>query len=343
MFLAYGAVAYLSAILVFKLTSLLLGALAYWLQGYVNSPEQLLLARFGSGLASGAFAVGFAVASDISSRDNRAQVMGVVSAGLSAGIIFGPAIGGFVGGMVAEESAFAVVCHASAALNLLAAACTLLLLPETRRPRAPAAPAASRAARRALLANPLFCLPVIIGFAAMASVAMMEGTFVVSAERALGLAPLQIGLIFTLMGCCSVVVQATLAGRLARLLGEYRMLLCAMGVQAAGLLFLGLSGDLLSAVIGTVTLSVGYALLNPAVSTLASFAADEDTQGVAQGVVQGSSALGRVLGPAAAGPIYDGFGPTAPFLTGGLQLLVVIALASLWRPGANAEEARAAG
>ena len=67
-------------------------------------------------------------------------------------------------------------------------------------------------------------------------------------RRTAGLTPLQIGLVFTLMGSCSVLVQATLAGRVARLLGEYRMLLCAMVVQASGLLCLGVSTDLAGAI-----------------------------------------------------------------------------------------------
>lgn len=318
------------------ITSLLIGCLTYWVHGYVTTPEWLITARFCSGLASGSFAVGFAVASDISSRENRARIMGIVGAGFSAGIIFGPAIGGFVGGLVPEERAFATVCHASAMMNLLAAACCAWLLPETGTIRRSGSTETDPQARRALLRNPAFVVPVLIGLAAMGSVAMMEGTFVIYAERILNLPALEIGMMFALMGTCSVLVQATAAGPLARRLGEYRMLLLAMGIQASGLLCMGIIGTLPAAVVGTVAIAAGYAVLNPAVSTLASFAASDDTQGMAQGVVQGASAFGRVLGPASAGPIYDSFGPTAPFLTGGVQLLVVIALASLWRPEAQA-------
>lgn len=326
------------------LTSLLLGSVAYWVHGYVASPGMLIAARFGSGLASGGFAVAFAVASDISGRDNRARVMGIVGAGFSAGIIFGPAIGGLVGGLVPEARAFATVCHASALLSLLAAVCTAFLLPETRAHGSADAPRTSvPGASRALLSRSVFLVPVLIGFAAMASVAMMEGTFVVYADRVLGLPPLQIGLIFTVMGTCSVLVQATLAGPLARALGEYRMLMLAMAVQACGLLVLGNVSAIPLVVVGVVGISVGYALITPAVSALASFAADDRSQGAAQGIVQGAAALGRVVGPASAGPIYDAFGPTAPFLTGGAQLLLIILLAALWQPRMRRQSAAAPG
>ena len=317
------------------LVSLLLGSLAYWVNSLVNTPDMLIATRFASGLASGGFAVAFAVAADISNRENRARVMGIVGAGFSAGIILGPALGGLFGTMAGDGSAFATVCRLSAFMNLLAAAATLLMLPETRRVIT-SSKAVQRADRRELLANPAFYVPVLVGFGAMTCVAMMEGTFVVYAERVLSLSSLQIGMTFAIMGTCSVLVQATLAGRLARRYGEYRMLLAAMVVQVTGLLLLGSFDGYPIVVAGTVAISVGYALLTPAVSALASFAADDDTQGMAQGVVQGASSLGRVLGPASAGPIYDGFGPTAPFLAGGVQLTLVLILASLWRPDAVA-------
>ncbi|MFT7286145.1 MAG: DHA1 family tetracycline resistance protein-like MFS transporter [Halieaceae bacterium] len=321
--------------------SLLLGSIAYWLNGYVDSPGMLIAARFGSGLASGGFAVAFAVASDISTRETRTKVMGIVGAGFSAGIIFGPAIGGFLGGMVPPEQAFATVCHAASVLNLLAAAVTALLLPETRVQRPKRSLAVTASARSALIANPAFYMPVLIGFAAMACVAMMEGTFVIYAQRILALSPIQIGLVFAVMGTCSVLVQATVAGRLAKRFGEYGMLLLAMIVQASGLICLGFFSDIALVIAGTIAISVGYAILTPAVSSLASFAADDDSQGMAQGLVQGASALGRVVGPATAGPIYDGFGPTAPFLTGGVQLLIIIVLAAIWRPVSKQPEAAA--
>jgi DHA1 family tetracycline resistance protein-like MFS transporter len=311
---------------------LLLGSVAYWMNAYVDSPGMLIAARFGAGLVSGGFTVAFAIAADISTRDTRAKVMGIVGAGFSAGIIFGPAIGGFFGSLVAEEQAFATVCHASAALHLFAAAFTALLLPETRQqqPKRPMAPTADT--RKALIANPAFFVPLLIGFAAMGSVAMMEGTFAVYAQRILALSPAQIGMIFAAMGTCTVLVQVTLTGRLAKRFGEYGMLILAMVVQALGLVCLGLSSELPLVIAGTLAISAGYAILTPAVATLASFAADEESQGMAQGLVQGASAMGRVVGPASAGPIYDGFGPTAPFMTGGILLLIPIVLTLLWRP-----------
>lgn len=328
------------------LASLLLGSIAYWLHGYVTSPPLLVAARFASGLASGGFAVAFAVAADISTRDGRARVMGIVAAGFSAGIIFGPAIGGVIGALVDESAAFATVCRVSALLNLLAAGSTALFLPETRRPATlrPAAgpPRTAPAADRDLLARPDFIVPVLLGFGAMGCVAMMEGTFVVYAKRFLSLSALEIGLVFALMGISSVLVQALLAGRLATRFGEYRLLLGAMAVQITGLALLGVFDRLPVVVVGTVAMSIGYALLTPAVTALASFAADEETQGSAQGVVQGASSLGRVLGPAAAGPIYDGLGPAMPFLTASGLLLLVLALALLWRPSVRAAPAPSA-
>lgn len=313
---------------------LLLGSIAYWMNGYADSPAVLIAARFGAGLVSGGFTVAFAIAADISTRDTRAKIMGIVGAGFSAGIIFGPAIGGFFGSLVPEEQAFVTVCRASAVLYLIAAAVTALLLPETRRQQPKRAMAPTGDNRNALITNPAFFVPVLIGFAAMSSVAMMEGTFAVYAQRILALSPAEIGMVFAAMGTCSVLVQVTLTGHLAKRFGEYGMLILAMIVQASGLICLGLSSELPLVVAGILAIAAGYAILTPAVTTLASFAADDESQGMAQGLVQGASAMGRIIGPVAAGPIYDGFSPTAPFMTGGILLLIPIVLTILWRPPA---------
>lgn len=318
------------------IVSLLLGSFAYLANSFVTDPTGLIAMRFLSGLCSGGFAVAFAVAADISNRDNRARVMGIVGAGFSAGIILGPALGGLFGMLGSEETAYANVCRLAALMNLGAAAFTAFMLPETRR-EMPAA-TGEKPDASSLMRNPAFTIPVLLGFGAMTCVAMMEGTFVVYAERILSMSPMQIGLTFALMGVCSVLVQATLAGRLARWLGEYRLLQCAMVTQIIGLAVLGVFDQVWVVVAGTVAISIGYALLTPSVSALASFAADDKTQGMAQGLVQSASSLGRVIGPASAGPIYDGFGPSAPFSAGAGLLLAVLALAFLWRPRKEARE-----
>lgn len=313
------------------IVGLVLGALLYVVHVFTLSPLTLIIARFGSGLASGSFAIAYAVGADISNRDNRARVMGIIGAGFASGIILGPAIGGLSAGLVGEQSAFTVVCLVSAVMSLLAAAATALLLPETSGERQSAGTAA-KTRSIILLRNPAFTIPVLLGFAGMAAVAMMEGTFVLFADDVLGLSPLGIGLMFTVLGVAAVAVQAFGAGPVSRRFGETRMMAIAMILQCSGMLLLGLSTTVWTALPAMICLAGGYALLQPAVASLASFNAPPHMQGAAQGIVQGLSALGRVLGPASAGPIYDAYGPPSPFFVGAALLAATVGIVLYYYP-----------
>ena len=75
---------------------------------------------------------------------------------------------------------------------------------------------------------------------------------------------------------------------------------------------------------------IGIALLAVA---LASLLAVESMQGTALGLVQAITSLGRFLGPAVAGPLYDVQGPSAPFYWGAAVIAVFTCAAAYWQPG----------
>ncbi|MEL7028702.1 MAG: MFS transporter, partial [Pseudomonadota bacterium] len=312
------------------IASLLAGTVIYAAHAYATTPLLLIAARFAAGLASGSFAVAFAVASDVSTPAARTKTMGIVSAGFSLGFIFGPAIGGLTAGADPGPDAFARVCYVGAALTFIAAVATYFLLPETRRAADPSAAPAPDA--MSLLRRPDFLAPTLIGFVAIAAMSMMESVFVLFADAVLELGPLGIGLVFSVMGATGAVLQAGMAGRIAGRYGERVMLILSLVALSAGLVLLGGSTAVIPAVFACIVISVGFSLHNPAVAGLASFAAPAAAQGVALGLVQAASSLGRVVGPAAAGPIYDGQGPTAPFYWAAVILVATIAAVIAWRP-----------
>jgi DHA1 family tetracycline resistance protein-like MFS transporter len=303
---------------------------------FATSPEILILARFGAGLASGCFALSFAAGADISTPATRARVLGIVGAGFSSGFIFGPAIGGFAAGLVAEESAFSFICLLSAAMSFAAVLAIHLLLPETRkitvheegtpRPRV-----------RDLLQHRDFLTVLAICLAATTGMSILFGAFVLFANDVLLLGPLGIGLMYTVMGVFGVVTQMGLVGPIAASLGERWMLVVGMVIVFVGMVAVGATASVAYALLGLCVVAVGYSLVNTAATTLASFIAAESMQGAALGLVQAVTSLGRFLGPAVAGPIYDGQGPSAPFYWGAVVLLVFGVVTALWRPSAGHE------
>ena len=312
--------------------SLLLGAVLVWLNVFAVTPWLLILARFASGLAAGSFSVAFAVAADISTAENRTRVMGIVGAGFSLGFIMGPAIGGFAAGNDTGPEAFARVCYFGAALFAAGALVTIFALPETLKRHAPdpAVPQPPEAPRLSMFRNPVMALTITLALISSLALANMEATFAIFADDILSLSPTGIGLIFAVMGVIGVSVQFAGAGPLSRLMGEQTMALMALCFLSVGMIIVGSSTGLVQALIGMCVIASGFSTINPALSGMTSMAASGNSQGAALGLMQSASSLGRVIGPAAAGVVYDVYGPSAPFYSAAGILLITIAGTVLW-------------
>jgi DHA1 family tetracycline resistance protein-like MFS transporter len=298
---------------------------------FATAPALLILVRFCAGMASGSFALSFAVGTDISTPATRARMLGIIGAGFSTGFIFGPAIGGVVAGLVSEESAFGLICVFGAGMSLIAAVATLFMLPETRK-QTVHEEGAHRHRMRDLVRQRDFFTVLIICLASTVGMSMLYGVLFLFANDILSLGPLGIGLMYTSMGVCGVAAQAGLVGPVADSIGEHRMLVISMVVVCAGMIAVGSSSAIGLALAGMCAVAIGYSLVTTATTTLASFIAVESLQGAALGVVQAATSLGRFLGPAVAGPLYDMQGPSAPFYWSAALLFLLSIGAALWHP-----------
>jgi MFS family permease len=106
-----------------------------------------------------------------------------------------------------------------------------------------------------------------------------------------------------------------------------------MGIcaYALGLGMLGIAGTIegygatLVLLALTVT-ALGVGLFTPAYQTLVAAATDERDRGLVNGLTQGASAGGRIVGPTISGSVYAGLGIAAPFLGGAALMLVALAV-----------------
>ena len=286
-------------------------------------------------------------------------------AGLSLGFILGPALGGLMAGATAEAADFARICYASAGLSALAWIATLWLLPETTPPRAagtvaraapgtvaaavaaagaepataqaprPAATSATAGARGgrggALLHDPDIARLMAVSLLTAAAAAMMESNFALFASARFAAGPRTIGFVFGAMGIVSTILQLAGAGWASRRFGDERVMQAGILLQGAGLGMLAAAATFGLAIGGMMMISIGFAFLSPALSSLTSLAGPQAAQGEVLGLQQASGAFGRVLGPGTSGPIYDGFGPNAPFFAGAVAMFVTFAYARITR------------
>jgi DHA1 family tetracycline resistance protein-like MFS transporter len=286
----------------------------------------LLAARLVAGLCTANISVANAYVADVTTPENRAKGMGLVGAAFGIGFVIGPFLGG-------ELSAFgyrapALVASGLGALNLLGA---WLRLPESlpaARPRGPR-PGLWRE-RLQVLGEAPQALPVLaLGFLQILGFSMMEMSLVLFARDRLAFDAAASGRLFAYVGVVLVLVQGGLIGRLVRRWGEVR-------VARLGLLGLAVGLGLMPQVragawpllLALMTLlGAGQGMTSPALGSLLSRSVPAHRQGATLGVSQSLSALARVLGPQAAGLLYDHGGAAWPFWAGATIMGGALALA----------------
>jgi predicted MFS family arabinose efflux permease len=69
-------------------------------------------------------------------------------------------------------------------------------------------------------------------------------------------------------------------------------------------------------------LAIGMGFNNPSLSSMVSRLADPDDQGGILGLASSLASLGRVVGPAWGGYLYDAYGMTTPYLSAAALMLI---------------------
>lgn len=304
------------------------------LLGFAGALWVVFAARILNGTCNANVATAQAYVADRVAPDQRAKYMGLMGSAIGLGFVFGPAIGGVLSVDGHPELPFLVAAGLSA-LNWVLA---FFLLPESRRPEAAKdAPTAKPIpglayARRLLWSRPIG--PIILAnFIFYVAFSAMESTFALLMEARLHWGARETGWLFTGIGVVIVLTQGVLVGKLVGRLGERVTLLLGFGILAVGLLTTGLGPVVTIVVIGAVGIAGGNGLVTPSTSALISRSSDASRQGLNLGVASSGAALGRILGPAAAGIIFEELGPGVPMVIGsGLVVIAATAVALLVPP-----------
>ena len=313
------------------LLSLAGGALSYLWMAFASDLWSLGLARLFGGLMAGNIAVAFAYVGDVTTDAERPRAMGHLGAAFGLGFIFGPAVGGLVAGAAPGPGDFARVAWVAAGIAAAAALLVWRQLPESLgRARRQAMSALRRgpSARAVLAAKPAVAALMAVAFLVIGSAAMMETTFALFAADRLDWSPRDVGLAFGLVGIVSASVQAGGAAPLARLFGPQRVALGGICLYAAGLAGLALAADVLPVLVALAVTAAGVGAFNPAFQTLVAALADDGDRGLVNGLAQGASAMGRIVGPAVSGSVFQSLGPQSPFLIGAALMLLALAVAA---------------
>jgi MFS transporter, DHA1 family, tetracycline resistance protein len=308
---------------------------SYIALAFIQSWEWLIVARAVGGIMSGNIGAAYAYVSDVSEPKDRAKFLGILGSAFGLGFMLGPLIGGFLGTLEGAAVSLKWPALVAAVLAAVAFVGTLMLLqeslpPELRKRFGREADGTRTASPLAALSSrPTLLVIVITALVISIAGAVMQSIYPVWALATHGHDTKWVGIAFAVMALLAAGSQAGLVGVLAKRLGE-------RGVAATGIVGFGVGLAMMAFVHepwalwpGLVIAGLGLGLTTPSLSALASFQASPQERGTILGAFQSGTSLGRVIGPALAGPIYALVSHSAPFILA--AALAIPAMLMLWR------------
>ena len=200
------------------LIGLIGSALWYSLFALATSLTMLFVARCLAGIAGANIPTAQAFIADITTKENRARGMGMIGAAFGLGFVFGPAIGGFL-----SHWGYAAPAWFAAAISFANFVAALFLLPESRSASDDREQAGRLEAFRRALVRPHLPLVLLVYFLVLVAFSSFEATFALFSERQFGFTSTTIGYMFAWIGVVLATVQGALVGRVAKRVGEQRI------------------------------------------------------------------------------------------------------------------------
>lgn len=307
--------------------------------GFAQSLAMIFLARIISGVCNANVSTAHAYVADRVAPAERARYMGMMGTAVGLGFIFGPSIGG----VLAFDDFPQLPFFFAAGLSFLNLLMAYFWLPESRRPES-TGPAKPRPSLLDVASDPAFWrgqigVMVLVYFGFFCAFATMEATFALYTEALFGWGASETAKFFAFVGTIIVLFQGVLVGRAVAAIGERRTLGAGLCLSLTGFAILGLAPAGLWIPIGGIFIAGGNGLIMPSMSALVSRNSTSQDQGTNSGFAQSAGALGRILGPALAGVLFELIGPRAPMASAStiifVVFLVVLALVREPRPDAS--------
>jgi len=307
------------------LLGLMGSCLSYLTLALATSLPMLFVARIIGGIAGANIPTAQAYIADVTTPENRAKGMGMVGAAFGLGFIFGPAIGGLLSRISPEAPMWfaSTLCLG----NFIAA---WFLLPESRRVSSETKTLGRLEALKHALAKPALVLLLALYFLVTAAFSGFEATFALFSEARFGFTSTSIGFLFAFIGVVLATIQGVLVHKVVKRIGEPRLIPIAIFCIAVGIGLVPFAWSVPALLVALGVLAVGMGFNNPSLTSMVSRLSDPNDQGGILGLASSLASLGRVVGPAWGGFLYDSYGMTTPYLSASGLMLVAFAVSFFW-------------
>lgn len=304
------------------LMSLLGSSIAHLIFAFSSQLWMLFLSRAFAGFFGANISTAMAYIADVTEEKDRSKGMGLIGAAFGLGFITGPALGGILshyGMKIGETPPFGMGFSALGAsaicfLNFLVA---IKVLKESLAKGTPIKEKESRLLTiKRYIARPTLGFLIVLTFVSTFAFAHMESTLALFVKDLWDWDIIHASFAFAYVGLISVFTQGFLIRKLMPRYGEPRLLFFGLFLAAVGLAGIGFSHNVIQLIFSVTVMGLGMGLFNPSNLGSISLLAGIREQGAVMGVSQSFSALGRILGPASGGFIYEEVGTRFPFWIG---------------------------
>jgi predicted MFS family arabinose efflux permease len=198
--------------------------------------------------------------------------------------------------------------------------------------------AADTGVRLQALRNPTIRNLCVTYFLYSFAVAQLETIFAYFMKDSFGYDAREVAGVLVLMALVMMTIQGGAIRPLVARFGERALLFAGVALMAAAFVAIPWPGAVSILLIPLVVASVGRAISQPSMMGLVSFEGSQQNKGAVMGAFHSSASAARVLGPLAAGALYD-YAHAAPFFLAGALSVGALAVSSRL-PGGAADQRR---
>ena len=273
------------------------------------------LSRAVDGLSAAMFVpTSMALAADITTRQQRAKVIGWLSAAFSGGLMLGPGLGGLLAN-ISYKMPFWV----AGVLGIISALIAVFALPAdnqeviqstTEHPEEELVDS-SWAQVKKMMTPALLVLFIMILVSAF-GLAGFESIYSLYVNQVHHFDLGTIAAVLTVNGVLSLILQVFLFDRLVIWFGEVKIIRWSFFISVIGTLIVIYDHSHWQLIVATLIVYEGFDMLRPAITTLLT-KMSEDNQGLLNGINMSLTSVGNIIGPLLSGALLD-MNYQAPYL-----------------------------